>query len=328
MNDLERTYLTVPLGNEPHRLAQQFAAEQTTPEKGSQIYLNTLAVYAVHSYLKWLQIETDLSQGDSWHPGLRTLFDVADLPLPSIGRLECRPVASGATNLPLPPEVTENRIGYVAVQFNEPLNQAQLLGFWAVEPAAALDVIPLDKLRPLDTLLDLISTVTDTVADENLGLLSSQKRVNLSDWLDNVFETGWQSLEDLFSSGTVGWALARSSKELRETGTDSQSLGLTRGRLIDLGVLLSGHQVALIITLLQTAAEEMDIRAEVRPAGGQLCLPPELQLIVLDHSGICLQTQARNADNRIQLEFSGEVGEQFSIKLVLGNVDLTEDFVI
>lgn len=69
MNSTEIDYtVKIPLGSEAHKWAQQFATEQTTPQKGKKVYLNTLAVYAVHTYLSWFQIETNLAQSDSWQP--------------------------------------------------------------------------------------------------------------------------------------------------------------------------------------------------------------------------------------------------------------------
>lgn len=173
MNNTE-TSITVPLGHEAHDWAKKFAAEQvkTEPSKleqlkrdreqakqarisrGKRVYLNTLAVYAVHSYLKWLQIETDLNSSDSWQPW-RSLFDVADLVIPNLGKLECRPVLIGENVLSLPPEALQDRIGYIAVQFQEQLNQVQLLGFApALDPLNLPKVIPLANLEPLENLLD------------------------------------------------------------------------------------------------------------------------------------------------------------------------------
>ncbi len=41
------------------------------------------------------------------------------------------------------------------------------------------------------------------------------------------------------------------------------------------------------------------------------------------------EAQARSVlDNWIQLEFSGELGEQFSVKVSLGDISITEDFTI
>ena len=50
---------------------------------------------------------------------------------------------------------------------------------------------------------------------------------------------------------------------------------------------------------------------------------------MLDESGaIFLEAKARRADNYIQLQFSGSVGERFSVKVALGEVSMTENFVI
>lgn len=326
MNSIEITYMTVPLGDKPHRLAQQFAAEQTSSQKGTKTYLNTLAIYAVHSYLKWLQIETDLSQGDSWHPGLRSLFDVADLVLPNLGKLECRPVLPGETRLALPPEVTTDRIGYVAVQFSDRLNQAQILGFIpAIDPASAPEQILLADLQPLDALLDCIPSVIE----EKPGLNANKIRVNLSHWLQNSFEAGWQTLEALFSTTVTSPALSvRNTDQLREISPDNSEVDAIAGKLINLGMQLASHPVVLLVTLAPEA-EEIAVRLRVYPAGRQIYLPPSLQLIVVDESGVtCLEAEARSDDNWIQLEFSGEPGERFSVKVDLGDVSVTEDFVI
>lgn len=164
MNTTAPPHLTIPLSNTAHNLGRQFAAQQATPEKGMRVYLNTLAVWAVHRYLKYLQIETELPLGDSWNPGLQALLDVADLLVPNLGKLECRPVLPNETVVALPPEVTQDRIGYLAIQFSDRLQDAQLLGF-----APAVGVNPLEELRiaelqPLDTLLDILDQLESSLA--------------------------------------------------------------------------------------------------------------------------------------------------------------------
>lgn len=327
MKIIETPRLSVPLGGEAHALARSFAAEQITPQKGKKTYLNTLAVYAVHNYLKWLHIETDLSQGDSWHPFQRALFDVADLVIPDVGKLECRPVLPGETTFSLPLEVTQDRIGYVAVQFSEHLNEVQLLGFVrAVDIPDATDQILIADLQPLDALLDCIPT---NVVDEPV-LTVSNVSVNLSRWLQNIFEGGWQTVEALFSTEAANPAFSvRSADILRESHSKHPVASVSGGKLLNLGMLLAGHLVTLIVTLAPSSNEEINIRLRVYPAGGQIYLPPNLQLIVLDESGdTCLKAQARNVDNWMQLEFTGEPGEQFGVKLALRDVSITEYFVI
>jgi len=321
--------LTVPLEREAHCLAKQFATQQATPQKGKQVYLNTLAVYAVHSYLKWLQIETDLSQGYSWLPGLRALFNVADLVLPGIGKLECRPVLPEETACELPLEVREGRIGYVAVQFGERLDEVQLLGFVrAVDISDTTEQILMAELQALDTLLDCIPA--NVVAPEPV-LTARKMQVNLSRWLENTFEAGWQTLEALHTTEAVNLAFTRSAEQFRKIDALHPGASMSAGKLIDMGMQLAGQRVVLIVMIAPSSDQEVNIRMRVCPTGSQTYLPPGLQLTAFDASRATspdLQAQARSDDNWIQLEFSGEPGEHFRVKVTIGDVSITEDFVI
>ncbi len=318
MNSTQTPLLTVPLGREAHRLAGQFAAGQATIEQGKRVYLNTLSVYAVHSYLKWLQIETDLSQSDSWQLGIQAIFDSTDLVIPGVGKLECRPVLPEETRFSLPSEMSEDRIGYVAVQFRESLDEVQLLGFALPVNASEL---PIADLQPLHTLLDYIPDVVPASTTSKIPILRS--------WLENSFEAGWQTLKELFSTQAAHPAFSMRSAE-RPSDIENPEASVSKGKLIDLGIQLAGHPFALIVTLKPAEiGDEMDIRLQIYPTGRQIYLPPSLQMIVLDESGAtCLETEARSADNWIQLEFSGQPGEQFSVKVALEDISITENFVI
>jgi hypothetical protein len=323
MNKTKVPLLIVPLGGEAHRFAQQFAAQQATPQKGKRVYFNTLAVYSVNSYLKWLQIETSLRQSDSWHPGKRAVFDVADLALPGIGKLECRPVLLGETACYFPPEVTENRIGYIGVQFGEILSEVKLLGFAravdADNPPAQLQIA---DFQPLDALIDHINQLKAAISSE------SQTPVNLSRWLENVFEGGWQNLEALLDIANLAWSF-RSPNQLGDIKRDRPETIVRGGKLIDLGIQLAGHPVALAVTLIPEADQKINVILQLHPAVGQMHLPQSTRLIVLDKSGeIFLEVQARSADNFIQLQFSGIAGERFRVEVALGVARIREDFVI
>ena len=89
MNSTSNPLITVPLGGKAHRLARQWASEAmqlaSSPsrrETGKRVYLNTLAAYAVDSYLRWQAYGTSLIQGDLADPLLRSRLDVADLAIP------------------------------------------------------------------------------------------------------------------------------------------------------------------------------------------------------------------------------------------------------
>jgi len=102
--------------------------------------------------------------------------------------------------------------------------------------------------------------------------------------------------------------------------------GVKRGKILELE--RAGEQVALCVGIKPDTEAEMNILVEVYPTGNQTYLPPELQVMVLDDSGISvMEAQARTTKN-IQFEFIGETGENFSVKLALGDFSITETFVI
>ena len=188
MADLERFPITISLDGEAYDLAQKFASEQTTSLESKQVYRNTLAVWAVNRFLQWMEIDTDLSQGDSWHPVVRRFNDVADLVIPSLGRLECRPVLPGETSVHLPVEVREERIGYIAVQFQEKSNQVQLLGCYVSPETDELpEQLYLKDFNPLDDLLNHL---------EWLEMVKALGVNDLREWLKGLFKSGWEEDEE------------------------------------------------------------------------------------------------------------------------------------
>jgi Protein of unknown function (DUF1822) len=303
MNNTQSNYINVPLPKIAHSRAEEFAAEQNSPEKGKQVYLNTLAVYAVHSYLKWLNIETSLNKGDSWHRGIRAIFDVADLELPGIGKLECRPVMPGESAIILPIEVTQDRIGYVALQFHEQLDSVELLGF-ATTAQAQTVTIQLAQLLNIDVLIE-------TIHKHSLS-------VNLRQWLKGIFNPDWQSPELVFAESF------RRSITITKEQINRQLSPIGRAKVINLGC-----EVVLLVQVTPTQTEVFDIRLRVYPGEDAVHLPPGLQMIILDEAeNTCMEAQARNADDWVQLEFSCQHEEKFIVKLVLGDTETKEEFAV
>lgn len=164
----EASVIEVPLGAEAHRIAGQFAIEQAEDAHSKQIYLNTLAVYAVHRYLSWFQIKTNLKASDSWDPVLRNRYDLADLVIPDFGRLECRPIIENENTLEIPSEVSDTdvlsseRIAYLAVKLDENLDRALLLGFKKTINAQPLpQSVPLDQLESMDSFFKYFGYIED-----------------------------------------------------------------------------------------------------------------------------------------------------------------------
>lgn len=243
---------------------------------------------------------------------LQALADTADLVVKGKGKLECRPVLPGEQVCRVPPEVWSERLGYVAVQFNSELSEATLLGF---VPSVVAPEVPLSQLRSLDELLDAIHS--------SAPVHSIKTIVSLSQWLQGVMDTDWQTIAELFGLQQPAWSFR--SGDLLQPG--QESVLTTRGKILELGQP-EDQAIALLVGLIPTDAATMDVWVKVCPTGTQTHLPPELELMVLDVAGVAvMQAQSRNTE-MIQLKFNGLPGEQFSIRVVLGIRSLTEDFVI
>ncbi len=286
-----------------------------TPEKAEQVRLNTLAVCVVNDYLQMMGIPTNLNSGDSWNPVVRLFGDVADLEVEQVGRLECRVIKAAESTCYIPPEC-EDRVGYVVVQLDELHQEATILGFAKQIAAGKLHI---NSLQPLEDLLAHLSHLAAAKAFDYGNI------VNLGQWLQNVFEQSWQTVDSVLNPLTFSFRKANGS------GMDSEYTDphVRRAKLIDLGMQLAGHQIALVVELRPESEDKSGILLQVHPAGSHIFLPPLLQLIVLDETGnIFLEAKARRADNYIQLQFSGTAGERFSVKVALGEVSFTESFVI
>ncbi len=310
---------TGPISPNARRLAEQLCQKQATPKKGEQVRLNTLAVSFVNSYLQCMGFETDLEGSDSWDSVQRVLMDVADLSLKNLGKLECRPVLEGSELINIPLEVQSDRIGYLAVQISPSLREATLLGF---AKSVSSECLSINQLQPLENFLEHLEELTQVNLAESVSQPSIPKRslINLKQWFENIFDNGWHSIEALLETPITypAW----SSRSISDAG-------VCRGKLIDLGKQMTTKAVVLFVVLTPENDREMDIFVEVHPSIGQTYLPPNLHLIVLDSEGKALmEAQTRNNNQNIQLNFSGEVGERFSIKVSVGDFSIVEDFVI
>lgn len=311
----ETTAFTIPLSASAHHLAQQFCHQQGSVQKVKQVYLNALAVSAVECYLQCMGIKTNRGASQSHDPIMQSALDVADLELPGKGKLECRPLLPNTPVLHIPPEVWSDRIAYIAVQLSPSLQEATLLGF---APTGCQE-IAVDQLRSLDDLLIYLDSIQPPAVH----------RVNLSQWLENLFETGWQSL-----AGLTGVAQPR----LAATFRNSAETAIRRAKLIDLGVHLGAESVALLVAInpIEPAAAELEAKpmvevwVQLHPTGETSYLPPDISLSLRSDQSETLQAViSPHQDNYIQLKrFRGTPGECFDIRVAFGETCTTESFVI
>jgi hypothetical protein len=115
---------------------------------------------------------------------------------------------------------------------------------------------------------------------------------------------------------------------------DSENVAAGIRRVKDLGIQLGKDTVALMVAVLPKTDQTIAVLLRVYPMGEQRHLPPHLVLIVLDEIGNkFLEVEARElahglSDHYIQLKFSGLPGEKFSVKVALGEIEITEEFVL
>lgn len=324
MNQLNPERITILLGNEAHNIATQFAREHINPQKGKRTYLNTLAVYAVNTYLQWFKIKTDLNASDSWNLAFNCLFDNADLVLTNTGKLECRPVLPEELTIYLPPEATIDRIGYVGVQFFENLNQVQLIGFIKATDLNSTEEISVEDFQPIDTLLDYLSSAT---TQETVTLVSANKTY-LKQWFSNDFNDEWQIPSSLpINLATV--SNVRNVEQVIENSWQTPTYSVTRAKLINLGIQIHKYPLGLIVKITSVEREKIGVIVKVVPSRGQHDLPEGVKLIVFDNTGNSSETISREeGDAYIQLKFSGELGEKFNVTISFKKASFTEHFYI
>ena len=150
-----------------------------------------------------------------------------------------------------------------------------------------------------------------------------QTSTNLLQWLDGIFETGWQTVESILNSQQL-----EISSSYRSENFSSRSVRISRGKKLDLGMRLVEESVALVVSWL-AETEEDNIRIRVYPMGGKSYLPPGLKLILMDENGEeLMNVESRDADNFMQLQLYAERGEKFSVAVALGEARVTEEFCL
>ncbi|MBD2606492.1 DUF1822 family protein [Scytonema hofmannii FACHB-248] len=307
----EQTSFTIPLSIEAHERANQRKQGISNTEDGKKIYLNTLAVYAVNYYLDCMGFETNCLNADDSNPWMLSLIDLADLEVKNIGKIECRPVLPDAEYLEIPTEVRSDRIAYVAVQFNQSLKEATILGF-TTYPLAK---VPLIQLQSVDNLLDYLTAKEQAV------------KVNIRQWLEGVITEGWLNVEEIFNPRELSFRFAT-------------NFSVTRCKKVDLGLQLNGVSVVLIVKLnsknqdiidvTNQNQDEIDIIIQVHPDREKsVSLPPGLKLAVIDENGQEVDAvTSRQNDDWVEIALSAELNEEFGVEIILGESKVTQDFVV
>lgn len=220
-NTADALTFTVPLSFEAHSIAQIYSKQQNRADRAKQVYLNTLAIYAVEHYFKCMGFATNWEGSDSRNPIVHKFLDIADLNVRGIGKFECRPILPGADTLEVPCSAWDERVGYVAVQLTQSLKQATLIGF-TPQIADNEGSIPLNQLRAFDEFPEYLNHLK--IKSNTLTSSTSPQIVNLEEWLNNIIETSWQTVEEFFSTQTYNMAFRHrgiTSEQINPNDTSS-----------------------------------------------------------------------------------------------------------
>lgn len=313
MQSLSNLTFTVPLGLEARNTADKFCRKHSNSQKKEQVYLNTLAVAAVRYYLRCMGWEADWESSHSYNPFMQELMDVADLQIRNLGKLECRPVLPSSQIVFVPPEVATNRIGYLAVQLDETFKTATILGF--VKTVINEGEIFINELESLENFLSYLHDIKQCK--------TSEARIHLSQWFQNIFENSWIALEEIFDS------VDKRKFALRNVLSENESK-VARAKIIDLGVQLKNQSVVLLVAITPFSEQKVEILVQLHPINGKSYLSSNLRLNLLSADGEVIQeVQSRINDNFIQLKrFRGYPGESFNVQVSDDNFMIEETFVI
>jgi hypothetical protein len=189
--------IEVPLNIADRETAEVFAA-QAGPFS-ERVRRNTLAVLAVQRYLSWQGIATNLPGADSWHPALRLAADVADLPLPGLGRIECRVVTAGTTEVEIPLEASTDRSAYMLLELLEQPQSARLIGGFMAK-GKVVSSLHLNQLEDMDDFIDnLIFQPSLSPAIHNLLGLGLQE---VKAMLDSIKRFGETQADRIYSEAS------------------------------------------------------------------------------------------------------------------------------
>ena len=301
----------VPLSYQAHSIAQECREGLSNTQKSQQVYLNSLAIYAVNYYLDCLGFATDWQNSDSRNPLLIKLLNTADLIIPNLGKIECLPVLPDADFFPMNAEISDERICYIAVQFQSSLKEATILGF----TRKIEDKIPLNKLSDLEELLEYLDSLEQTKVSL-AEPVSEPILIKLGDWLEGIIDTGWQTVEQLLNPQQLQFRSALRDKTR-----------VTRGQRIDLDGALQQEPLALIFEITSDNQDTFDIVAEVQPIEKHY-LREGVKIGITDKAGNHLQATSRTTDNWIQLGFKAEKDEEFAVTVSIDNHEITQQFIV
>ena len=170
--------------------------------------------------------------------------------------------------------------------------------------------------------LPLVAQSQITQTNQIAANIVSKTTTKLSKWLQGVIDESWQALDSIKRPElNLDYSFRSIDDETKRT------------KIIDLGINLDSHKVALVICISPDNLEnsnqgKISVLAQLRPMNGDDYLPQNIKLILISKAGKVLQEITSGIqDTCIQSNLlKGEPGKKFSIKVSLGDSSITEKF--
>jgi Protein of unknown function (DUF1822) len=292
----------VALTESAHQAVKKARSQADSLDRNDPHYLQLLAAYAVDFYCRCMGIHTNFFDRLNSHP--------AELELNRKAKVGCLPIPADATAVQVSPKVDRTYLGYLAVQFDQFLTKATLIGFVRHPQKSALTLSQLSSLE---------------------AFLTDLAPVEFSAWFKQIYEKGWKTCEGALmpSSGLKLSFRSGKSDELTVAETKQEFPKVTGILPIELSSQEIDCCVDLKIAIAQKSEDKTRIEIQVA-AREEDFLPEGLQLVVIDESGqTFLEASADSQSRLLELKpFSGKSQEQFTLKAILGDASFTETFVV
>lgn len=159
----------------------------------------------------------------------------------------------------------------------------------------------------------------------DMGITSTEfstESIILSQWLKGIVQPSWQVIH----SNTAGSNLTLVTQSKLSNQTKYCSISCKRYYKSE--NYIDGNSIELIVTIQLNGQGEMNIKVIAKPCRHQTFLPQGLKLLLLVDFDVLAEVEAKSADKMIHYGLTGDIGDNFSVKLALGDISRREDFVI
>jgi Protein of unknown function (DUF1822) len=158
--------------------------------------------------------------------------------------------------------------------------------------------------------------------------LPTENIINLRDWLLGEFVVGWEAIAHILNYQQHYPAFRFRKPANTPTKPEDQRIE----RVKTLQFEKSGEEIGLVMGISSDCHIEKDteikIWTELYPIN-QTYLPSGLKVIILDDQETVIMDEKTQADDKkLILDFTGLPGENFSVKLVAGEISITQGFSI